>query len=271
MNERKSKRISLISTTILHLIAFACLLSFTFTPPDPPFPEPSGVEVNLGEEVIGSDVPGDPNMSEDVLDNNQNVIPQNQTPQPQIQDNLLTQKSDDDNPVHATSKPIDKKPVETKPVLTPEEQLKIQQQEAFMKQQQALASKNLKGTPGNGGTNTGQWGNSDKGKTSGTPGNPNGTVSKNTRGTPGNPFGNGDAVYMPKPTNTLNCNKLVTLYVKINSAGQVISIIRPETAESDQACIDAAKKVAMQTRYKPDPTVEVRYGKINYDYTTSQK
>lgn len=272
MNERKSKKIGIIATTILHTIVFACLYAFTLGLPNPPFPEPSGIEVNFGEEVIGDDVPGNPDASEDVsIQDNQNAIPQKNSQQASPAENLLTQKADNGQTLQANPKPTDTKPiVDTKPKITPEEQAKIDQQQAFIKQQQALANKNLKGTPGNGGTNTGQWCNSTTGSKTGTPGHPNGTLSTNTRGTPGNPYGNGDIIGgFVKPQNTQNCNKIVEFTVKIDSQGNVISVTT-ETAESDQSCIQAAKKAAMQAKYKPDSR-EFRYAKIIIDYTTSQK
>lgn len=264
MDEKKIDSKGIIGTIVFHAILVVILFAFAFTPPKQEFPEPDGIQVNFGELVAGDDVIGEP-LPEDVM--NKPEIEQIDNTSSPIDENVITQNTIDAPTIKKTTKPT-----EVKPELTPEQKEKLRKEEEIKKQLQALTNKNFSGTGGNGGTTTGKQGNSINGTGTGPVGNPNGGYSLNTRGySSKNPFGNGDAVHFEKPLNTLNCNKLVTLYVKINSEGKVISIIRPETAESDQDCIDAAYKAAKKTTYKPDASVEVRYGKIIYDYTTSKQ
>ncbi len=157
------------------------------------------------------------------------------------------------------------KSTETKRELTQEEKEQLEREKAaeeFRKKQEKLFGNNFSNNPGN----------SNDGKEDGIQGDKAGSsTNKNSKGSPGNPLGNKDAVYLAKPLNTTNCNKPIELTVKINSQGNVVAITDIETALSEQSCIEAAKTAAKQNRFVSDPTREVRYAKITYDYTVSQR
>lgn len=255
MEDKNSKIKGLITTILIHgiLIVFLCL--YTFSAPKVEFPEPNGIEVALGELVIGDDVPGTPESQ---------TVPTPESEPSSSNDNTVVTQAD--GPV--TIKQKDTKPTDTKPELTPEEKEKIRKQEEFMRRQQALANQNLNGNPGNNGTNSGNLGNSSTGNTSGTPGNPNGNPNvKNTKGTPGNPFGNGDATSRVSPKNTSGCSRDVVLKATIDSQGNVIKVEDyMGTTEGIQECISASKSALRQWKFPKNSTSEPRFAIIKFQF-----
>lgn len=256
MNEKKNNIYGIVGTIVFHAILIIILVLFAFKTPHVEFPEPNGIAITFGEEVEGD---GDPKPEEVSPNPQEEQIPQESNPSAP-QDDFVS--SDNQSPV-VVKKTI--KPTENKPELTQEEKEQLEKQkkeEEWRKRQQSLAGYNFSNNPGN----------SNDGKDDGNAGDKNGNpASKNTKGTPGNPLGNKDAVYLAKPLNTTNCNKPIELTVKINSQGNVVAITDVETALSEQACIEAAKTAAKQNRFVSDPSREVRYAKITYDYTVSQR
>lgn len=256
MNDKKNKMFGIIGTVLFHVILIVILVLSAFKAPEIEFPEPYGIAITFGEEIKGD---GEIKSEE--------IAPQPQEEQVPQQSNSSASADDvvtNDNS-NAISVKKSTKPNETKPELTAEEKQKLEQEKAAeekRQQQQQLANKNFSGNPGNGDEGK------DDGKAGDIQGNPN---SKNKKGTPGNPLGNKDAKYLAKPLNTTNCNKPIELTVKINSQGTVVAITDIETALSEQSCIEAAKTAAKQNRFESDPSREVRYAKITYDYTVSKQ
>lgn len=149
------------------------------------------------------------------------------------------------------------------------DQERIQKEQEHISRMQGL---NPFQRTGNGGTNTATAGNSTDGAALGHPGDARGSVNgKNIKGTPGNPLGNGDATHLAKPINTTNCDKQVELRLKIDAAGNVVDIVSVETAISEQACIKAAKDAARKNKFQADASKPVRYARIIYDYSVSER
>lgn len=261
--KEKNDIYGIVGTIIVHVILIIVLIVMAFPPPTVEFPEPDGIVITFGEEVIGDG---------DNIPTQESVRP---TPPPAPQQNIANEEENDVQTqdfveaaaVNTTPKTTPKpktKPVEKPRELTEAEKLEIERlkaEEEMKKKLDKLSGSNFSQNPGN----------SQQGAEQGNPGSKDGSpISTNTKGTPGNPFGNKDASYLPKPTNTVNCNNPIELTVKINSEGRVIEITNQETSLSEPACIEAARKSAMQARFSADASKTIRYAKITYDYTISK-
>lgn len=256
MEDKNSKIKGLITTIIIHTLLIVFLFLYTLPAPKIEFPEPNGIEVALGELVIGDDVPGTPQSQ------TEKVPEQTSEPMP-IENNIVTQQNSS-----VTIKQKDTKPTETKPELSPEEKEKIRQEEEYKRRLQALSNNNFNSNSGNNGSNTGNQGNSTTGNTSGNPGNPNGNPNaKNTKGTPGNPFGNGDAIRRVQPSNTSGCSRDVVLKATINSNGDVIKVEDyMGTTEGIQECINASKSALRQWKFSKSNSSEPRFAIITFQF-----
>ncbi|OQA99931.1 MAG: hypothetical protein BWY22_00115 [Bacteroidetes bacterium ADurb.Bin217] len=256
MNNNKHNIYGIIGTVLFHAILIIILVLFAFKAPVVEFPEPHGIAITFGEEVQGD---GDVQPDETAEQTQEEQTPQ-ESSNTAANDDVITDNNSDATPVRKNPTTAT-----TQKELTPEEKEQLEKEKAeeeFRKRQQQLAGNNFSNNPGN----------TENGAENGNPGDKNGNpASKNTKGTPGNPLGNKDATHLEKPLNTTNCNKPIELTVKINSQGSVIAITDVETALSEQSCIEAAKSAAKLNRFASDPSREVRYAKITYDYTTSKR
>jgi membrane protein involved in colicin uptake len=265
MDNKKNTLKAVAATVIFHGVFAWILIVFAFKPVQSMYPYPEGIsiifgdDVVLGEAVVGDDAAGDLNGG---------FIPE------QIPDLTTTTPSTDNyatqTDMPSIALPVNNTPqVQTQPELSEAEKERIRKEEEFVRRAQALANQNLYG---NGGTNTGNFGNSTTGAQSGMVGHPGGSISgTKTKGMPGNPLGNTDATHLVKPLNTINCDKQVELRLKIDSQGNVVDITDIETAISEQNCIEAAKRAARQNKFPADASQNVRYAHIIYDYTVSHK
>ncbi|HON53720.1 MAG TPA: hypothetical protein P5243_00435 [Bacteroidales bacterium] len=257
MDDKKNNIYGIVGTILFHTIIIVILVLFAFKAPTVEFPEPNGIAITFGEEIQGD---GQIKPDEIAPQPQEEQIPQKTSTSASEDLDVTTNDNSDAISVRKTTKPT-----ETKRELTQEEKEQLEREKAaeeFRKKQEKLFGSNFSNNPGN----------SNDGKEDGVQGDKAGSsTNKNSKGSPGNPLGNKDAVYLAKPLNTTNCNKPIELTVKINSQGNVVAITDIETALSEQSCIEAAKTAAKQNRFVSDPTREVRYAKITYDYTVSQR
>ena len=241
----------LVGTIIFHGALLIVLLMFAFTPAPHEFPEPEGIMIDFGELVQGDEASGSQSQE-------QQVAQPVESAQSSSEQNVVTQDVED-----AITIPKETNTTTTEPVISPEERERQERErlEQIEKARiDALFQNKLDGSAGN----------SETGARTGLAGDPNATSRGSKKGTPGNPFGNKDVTSWAKPTNTQNCNKSIQLTVQIDNMGNVTAITKIETALSEQACIEAARKAALKVKFPSEPSlVGPRYANIVYDYTIS--
>lgn len=255
MSNKKKNINGLIGTLIFHGALLAILLLFSFSKTEMIYPDPHGVTVDFGEVVQGQNV---------VTPETQ---PQDEPPQPESTPAEASTAAPDyatQNNVEAPVVKTNKNEKESK-----EEKVDAEAEARIKAEEEARKKIDVHNDVWN---RVGNPGNSTNGKPTGIPGDPSSTTHGNQLdGTPGNPLGKSDITTPVRPRNTQNCNKPIKLYVQIDNLGNVIKFYRqPETALSEQSCIEAAKEAAMKTKFKSAPDVPVRYGVVEYYYSTSK-
>lgn len=255
MEQKKENIQGLVGTVIFHGIIIAVLLLFSFSAAPYEYPEPEGIVIDFGQLVDGTE---SSRVSE---------RPERETPQ--VSQTASQAVSVEEQVVTQTHTPAITIPDRTSttvrtPDITPEEKERIERERREQEEREridALFGGRLSGDPGN----------SETGARTGTPGDPNAVARGDRRGTPGNPFGNNDATSWVKPTNTQNCNNPIHITVQIDNLGNVVQITKIETALSEQACIEAARKAAMRVKFPSETSVSSpRFAVITYDYTISR-
>jgi len=253
--ESKKKNINgLVGTIAFHAILLTILLLFSFTKPEPVHPEPYGITIEFGEEVIGIE---DAGIETAQTENQENIQPTTPTNAASATEDIVTQDNTDAPTVNTSTKPQ----VEPTPKPTQEEIEAAKKAEELRQLQETLNSGNMTGTRGN----------STTGSTTGIPGSPDGgNIPTNGIGSIGNPYGNDDATHLKRPMGTENCNKPIKLTVMIDALGNVTKVTKVETALSEQSCINAAKKVALEAKFPSNESITgPRYAEIVYKYTFS--
>src|SRR5690554_863032 len=255
--EMKKRNINgLLGTLIFHGALVIILLIFSFTPAPYEYPEPEGIVIDFGQMVQGEDV----QVESSTEQSEQTPTEQSQSsasPEPEV----VTQTNVDAPSVTDTENP-DPSPENE---ITPDERERIEREQREQEEREridAMFRDRFGDNPGN----------SDVGDESGDPGDPRATSVGDKKGSPGNPYGNKDVTSWSKLINTQNCNKSIQLTVRLDNLGNVLSITKIETALSEQACIEAAKKAAMKVKFPSDrASTNPRYAVVTYDYTISSR
>ena len=263
--ENRHKKKALIEASIVMILLIILMFISGLTYLDPP-PE-TGIAVNFGTSDVGKgDVQPQHNTQPQPKPQPQKVEQAQQKVQPQVDDKVLTQETDD-APVVKNKPKTKPEPVKTKPKPQPDKNI-------------TDILNTVKNAPGeNSNNSTGEGDDNqagDKGDTSGDPDTSGyyGSGGYDGGGGTGNYYlGNRKALTKPKPE--FNCNEqgLVVVKIFVDKSGKVIKAIPGVKGSTNNApcLLKAAKQAALQTKWSPDPKApDTQIGKIIYNFKITE-
>ncbi|MGY6648845.1 energy transducer TonB [Wenyingzhuangia sp. IMCC45574] len=273
VHERKSVVVTVLFTAVVLFLLFFSGLRYV----DPP--EEYGVAINFGTSDVGA---GEPKLNESVksapkettkeVEQPKEVV---KTPQPPVQEKVLTQSTEEAPVVQEKKTPEVKKvmdPVKKKekPQPKPKEAPKPEKPKPTKQTQSVLD--NLFGNPSSGETTNGEGDDDKQGLKGSEKGDPNSNKYY------GNDGLGGDGNYLlkgrralTKPKEKPNCNEEGTVVVRIevDKNGKVIRAVPgvKGTTNNNPCLLEPAKKAALATKWNPDGDAPNRQvGLIRYKF-----
>lgn len=278
----KSK--GLAGTIIIHLILLLVLVFVSFSVPPPPVYE-EGIEVNFGTSETGFgdlepapvaeqiDAVPPPPANESVKTVEEPLLTQDDEEAPEVKkvdpeaEKKKKEQAELDRIKHeeleAEKKRKELEEAETKRI----EAEKKREAEMRDKMKSAFDGKNAGSTSTSEGNTSGKDNQGDK----------DGGVTSNVRG-PGGGTGNSGpsynlegrtSIYLPDPKLDYQKEGKVVVQIRVNRDGKVIYANPGEKGSDllDTPFLDAAKKAAMEAKFKPDPNAkEIQVGTITYNF-----
>ncbi len=265
----KNKISALLVTLLFHGGLFLLLMLTMLTTPDPPLSGGEGMVVNLGyvDESTGEIQP----MSETTTET-PSPVPENQEPQLQEQENVVTQDIEETEKIAVTENP--------KPTVKEAVVKAIVEQPKVIEEKKADPRALFKGK-NNGSTSQGtsDKGAGDQGSRDGDinsknygPGGTGGLGGPGEKGGKGDPnysLGNRQALSKAKVKNDCQQTGKVVVEIKVDRNGNVVKATPGVRGTTNTApCLmEKAEQAAIKTKWEADPSApELQIGKITYNF-----